>query len=102
QTDDAGSIPVIRSENALGTGRSSYPPSTEPRTSPVTTPPPAARRPYVVDPEVAAVIGEAAAGVREVSDSRIGDMVEQALLRTLRETITLGEDGSAFVITGDI
>nr|WP_264086386.1 glycoside hydrolase family 125 protein [Amycolatopsis lexingtonensis] len=29
-------------------------------------------------------------------------MVEAALLRTLRDTITIGADGSAFVITGDI
>ncbi|EWS81126.1 glycoside hydrolase family 125 protein [Brachybacterium phenoliresistens] len=62
----------------------------------------APRTPYSVDPQILEVVREAAAQVREVSGQRIGDMVERALLRTLTDTITLGEDGSAFVITGDI
>lgn len=55
-----------------------------------------------LDPRITSTIEEAAARVRVVSGERIGDMVEAALLRTLRDTITLGDDGSAFVITGDI
>ncbi|WP_435156432.1 glycoside hydrolase family 125 protein [Amycolatopsis sacchari] len=47
-------------------------------------------------------IGAAAARVRAVAGVRIGQMVEAALLRTLRDTVTIGEDGTAFVITGDI
>ncbi|MFD4635971.1 glycoside hydrolase family 125 protein [Lentzea sp. NPDC058436] len=47
-------------------------------------------------------ISAAAARVRTTAGDRIGDMVEAALHRTLRDTITIGEDGSAFVITGDI
>ncbi|WP_020659168.1 glycoside hydrolase family 125 protein [Amycolatopsis benzoatilytica] len=47
-------------------------------------------------------IGFAAARVRAAAGDRIGDLVEAALLRTLRDTITIGDDGSAFVITGDI
>ncbi|WIX98234.1 glycoside hydrolase family 125 protein [Amycolatopsis mongoliensis] len=44
----------------------------------------------------------AADRVRAVAGERIGDLVEAALLRTLRDTVTIGDDGSAFVITGDI
>ncbi|MFD5829975.1 glycoside hydrolase family 125 protein [Lentzea sp. NPDC060358] len=47
-------------------------------------------------------IAAAAARVRTAAGDRIGDLVEAALHRTLRDTITIGEDGSAFVITGDI
>lgn len=55
-----------------------------------------------LDPAITATLREAADGVRAVSGARVGDMVEAALLRTLTDTITLGDDGSAFVITGDI
>ncbi|GAA2682948.1 MULTISPECIES: glycoside hydrolase family 125 protein [Actinosynnema] len=51
---------------------------------------------------VSETIGAAADRVRATSGERIGAMVEAALLRTLRDTITIGADGSAFVITGDI
>ncbi|MFD9700444.1 glycoside hydrolase family 125 protein [Lentzea sp. NPDC059081] len=47
-------------------------------------------------------ISAAAARVRTAAGDRIADMVEAALHRTLRDTITIGDDGSAFVITGDI
>ncbi len=47
-------------------------------------------------------IAAAAARVRAAAGDRVGDMVEAALQRTLRDTITMGTDGSAFVITGDI
>jgi meiotically up-regulated gene 157 (Mug157) protein len=56
----------------------------------------------VLDPAITATLREAADRVRSVSGARIGDLVEDALLRTLTDTITLGEDGTAFVITGDI
>lgn len=55
-----------------------------------------------LDPAITATLREAVDGVRAVSGARVGDMVEAALLRTLTDTITLGDDGSAFVITGDI
>jgi meiotically up-regulated gene 157 (Mug157) protein len=56
----------------------------------------------VIDPQIERTIGAAAARVRAAAGDRIGDLVEAALLRTLRDTITIGDDGSAFVITGDI
>lgn len=55
-----------------------------------------------VAPAISAVLHRAAEDVRASSGRRAGDLVEQALLRTLRETITRDADGSAFVITGDI
>ncbi|MFC0676165.1 glycoside hydrolase family 125 protein [Brachybacterium hainanense] len=67
-----------------------------------TTRPAAARTPYAVDPQIVGLIGEQADRIRAVSGDRIGDMVQEALLRTLTDTITVGADGSAFVITGDI
>lgn len=51
---------------------------------------------------IAETIAAAAARVRATAGERIGDLVEAALLRTLRDTVTIGADGSAFVITGDI
>jgi len=54
------------------------------------------------DPAITATLREAADRVRTTSGARVGDMVEAALLRTLTDTITLGDDGTAFVITGDI
>ncbi len=56
----------------------------------------------VLDPEIRAVLRTAADRVGRACGERIGDMVHAALCRTLAETITIGEDGSAFVITGDI
>jgi meiotically up-regulated gene 157 (Mug157) protein len=55
-----------------------------------------------LDPAIAATLRDAADRVLATSGARIGDMVEAALLRTLTDTITLGDDGTAFVITGDI
>lgn len=55
-----------------------------------------------LDPEIQAVLSAAADRVRDACGDRIGDMVHAALCRTLAETITIGEGGSAFVITGDI
>ncbi len=55
-----------------------------------------------LDPAVSEVVDAAAARVRAVAGDRIGDMVGAALRRTLTDTVTLGEDGTAFVITGDI
>ncbi|WP_423461972.1 glycoside hydrolase family 125 protein [Promicromonospora sp. MS192] len=55
-----------------------------------------------LDPAITTTLRDAADRVRATSGARVGDMVEAALLRTLTDTITLGEDGSAFVITGDI
>ncbi|WP_440900386.1 glycoside hydrolase family 125 protein, partial [Actinosynnema sp.] len=52
--------------------------------------------------EVNETIAAASARVRAAAGERIGAMVEAALLRTLRDTVTIGADGSAFVITGDI
>ncbi|HEX6343817.1 glycoside hydrolase family 125 protein [Umezawaea sp.] len=56
----------------------------------------------VIDPWIVRTIEAAAARVRAATGDRIGDLVEAALLRTLRDTTTIGEDGTAFVITGDI
>lgn len=63
---------------------------------------PANLDPAGLDPAVAATLRAAADRVRAASGERIGDMVEAALLRTLTDTVTLGDDGTAFVITGDI
>jgi hypothetical protein len=58
--------------------------------------------PSRLDPAITATLREAADGVRARAGARIGDMVEEALLRTLTDTVTPGDDGTAFVITGDI
>ncbi|MGW2094322.1 glycoside hydrolase family 125 protein [Promicromonospora sukumoe] len=55
-----------------------------------------------LDPAITATLTEAAARVRATSGTQVGDMVEAALLRTLTDTVTMGDDGTAFVITGDI
>ena len=55
-----------------------------------------------LDPAITATLTEAADRVRATSGTQVGDMVEAALLRTLTDTVTMGDDGTAFVITGDI
>lgn len=55
-----------------------------------------------LDPAITATLREAADRVRATSGERIGDLVEDALLRTLTSTVTLADDGTAFVITGGI
>ncbi len=55
-----------------------------------------------LDPAIEAVLADAAERVRAVAGDRVGAMVGDALRRTLTGTITVGADGSAFVITGDI
>ncbi|WP_123703535.1 glycoside hydrolase family 125 protein [Curtobacterium sp. PhB130] len=54
-----------------------------------------------IDDQVLTTLRSAADRVRATLGTDIGDRVERALGRTLRETISLDEDG-AFVITGDI
>ncbi|MFJ3404218.1 glycoside hydrolase family 125 protein [Promicromonospora sp. NPDC090134] len=56
----------------------------------------------LLDPAITATLTEAADRVRTTSGTQVGDMVEAALLRTLTDTVTMGDDGTAFVITGDI
>ncbi len=51
--------------------------------------------------EVTPTLVAAADRVRATIGVEVGDRVERALVRTLRDTITLDDDG-AFVITGDI
>lgn len=55
-----------------------------------------------LDPAVEQVLADAEARVRAVAGDRVGRMVGSALRRTLTDTVTVGADGSAFVITGDI
>lgn len=55
----------------------------------------------VLDEDVTATLRRAADRVRAALGAEIGDRVERALVRTLRDTISLDDDG-AFVITGDI
>ncbi|MGF0115541.1 glycoside hydrolase family 125 protein [Promicromonospora sp. Marseille-Q5078] len=55
-----------------------------------------------LDPAVDATLRAAADRVRAAAGERVGGMVEAALRRTLADTVTIGADGSAFVITGDI
>ncbi|MCZ2264915.1 glycoside hydrolase family 125 protein [Isoptericola sp. QY 916] len=55
-----------------------------------------------LDPAIDATLRAAADRVRRVAGERIGTMVEDALRRTLADTMTVGADGSTFVITGDI
>jgi len=55
-----------------------------------------------LDPAVDATLRAAADRVRAAAGERVGGMVEAALRRTLTDTVTVGADGSAFVITGDI
>lgn len=57
---------------------------------------------FTVEPPISAVLTAAAHRVREQLGDRAGLLVEQALLRTLTDTITAPGDGTAFVITGDI
>jgi meiotically up-regulated gene 157 (Mug157) protein len=54
------------------------------------------------DPAVERTLAAAQARVRPVAGARVAEMVGAALRRTLADTVTLGADGSAFVITGDI
>ncbi|TCK63857.1 hypothetical protein EDF27_2408 [Curtobacterium sp. PhB136] len=54
-----------------------------------------------IDDQVLTTLRSAADRVRATLGTDIGDRVERALGRTLRETISLDDDG-AFVITGDI
>ncbi|WP_058726435.1 glycoside hydrolase family 125 protein [Curtobacterium luteum] len=56
----------------------------------------------IVSDGVAALLRTAAAAVRTSAGERAGDLVEGALRRTLEDTITIDDDGTAFVITGDI
>jgi meiotically up-regulated gene 157 (Mug157) protein len=56
----------------------------------------------IIEPPVSTALRAAADAVRSVVGVRAGDMVEDALRLTLTDTITLEEDGTAFVITGDI
>lgn len=58
--------------------------------------------PARLDPAITATLQSAADRVRATSGAHIGDLVEAALLRTLTDTVTWGDDGTAFVITGDI
>ncbi|WIE72859.1 glycoside hydrolase family 125 protein [Curtobacterium sp. MCJR17_020] len=51
--------------------------------------------------EITPTLVAAADRVRAAVGTEVGDRVERALVRTLRDTISLDEDG-AFVITGDI
>lgn len=55
-----------------------------------------------LDPAVESTLAAAADRVRSVAGERIGAMVSAALRRTLTDTVTIGADGTAFVITGDI
>lgn len=57
---------------------------------------------FTVEPSITAVLTAAAERVRRSLGDRAGLLVAQALERTLAETITWGEDDTAFVITGDI
>ncbi|SKC45628.1 glycoside hydrolase family 125 protein [Krasilnikoviella flava] len=58
--------------------------------------------PHRLDPAIDATLHAAAGRVRAVAGERVGAMVAAALRRTLTDTVTIGADGSAFVITGDI
>ncbi|MBT1623155.1 glycoside hydrolase family 125 protein [Curtobacterium flaccumfaciens pv. oortii] len=51
--------------------------------------------------EITSTLVAAADRVRAAVGTEVGDRVERALVRTLRDTISLDDDG-AFVITGDI
>ena len=55
----------------------------------------------VLTPPIEHTLRGAAAVVERVSGERIAAMVRDALLRTIRDTITWGAEG-AFVVTGDI
>ena len=55
-----------------------------------------------LDPAIEATLRAAADRVRATSGDRVGAMVHAALRRTLTDTLTVGADGSVFVITGDI
>lgn len=56
----------------------------------------------IVSDGVAALLRTAAGAVRTSVGERAGELVEDALRRTLEDTITIDDDGTAFVITGDI
>lgn len=56
----------------------------------------------IVSEGVAGLLRTAADAVRGSAGERAGDVVEAALRRTLEDTITIDDDGTAFVITGDI
>ncbi|MEN0102325.1 MAG: glycoside hydrolase family 125 protein [Curtobacterium sp.] len=56
----------------------------------------------ILDDETTSVLRAAADAVRGTAGVGVGDRVEEALTRTLTDTITLDDDGTAFVITGDI
>lgn len=55
-----------------------------------------------MEPRIVDALRSAADRVRAELGERAASVVEQALLRTLTDTITLADDGTAFVITGDI
>ncbi|WP_227488276.1 glycoside hydrolase family 125 protein [Brachybacterium subflavum] len=57
---------------------------------------------FTVEPPIADAVRSAADRVRSELGEEAGSFVEAALLRTLTDTITLDEDSTAFVITGDI
>lgn len=56
----------------------------------------------ILHPDVTTALRGAADAVRSAVGVTVGDRVEAALTRTLTDTITIDEDGTAFVITGDI
>ena len=56
----------------------------------------------ILHPDVTATLRTAADTVRSALGDQVGARVEEALTRTLTDTVTLDEDGTAFVITGDI
>ncbi|MFD6133898.1 glycoside hydrolase family 125 protein [Isoptericola sp. NPDC056618] len=58
--------------------------------------------PAPLHPAIDATLHAAAERVRATSGERVGAMVLAALRRTLTDTLTVGADGSIFVITGDI
>lgn len=56
----------------------------------------------ILHPDVTSTLRSAADAVRSAVGVGVGDRVEEALTRTLTDTISIDEDGTAFVITGDI
>ncbi|MGW8567397.1 glycoside hydrolase family 125 protein [Isoptericola sp. NPDC055881] len=58
--------------------------------------------PAPLDPQIDATLRAAAERVRATSGERVAETVLAALRRTLTDTVTVGADGSVFVITGDI
>ncbi|MCJ1715501.1 glycoside hydrolase family 125 protein [Curtobacterium sp. VKM Ac-2922] len=56
----------------------------------------------ILHPQVRSAIRQAADAVRSTVGDDVAARVEESLTRTLTDTITVDEDGTAFVITGDI